>query len=366
MSCMARTVSFTARPLSSASRVPLTAISRVCRLLRAFWSMMAFICSRLAVISWTEVACSLVPCDRPCEAEATWAEAATSAPGGRTHVPMMRVNSAMNSLRCCAKLPGLVELPSMGGTREGCLGLPRGQPANRRRPPPWPRRSRPGAVHRFGRGPARQPEASIRPVAASTQASSTATSARPGTSAAPMAPPVRNAARATSPSCFDHRELTIRSYLPSDPGPERPRDGLRRAKLAFDRPRIRPASAAGSAPTGATRARRAPAPLAHRRTAWIPPPLNLAEQAAQRLDHRLPLAVQVVDHQPGPCCFRRARSPPAPPPPHRSPDRSNTLRREQVLSRKGHRFAPQLEMPSAPPATARPAAPHTRARRAAG
>jgi len=55
----------TALPLSSAARAPLVAACSTCRLLSAFWLMDAFICSRLELISSTDAACSLVPCERP-------------------------------------------------------------------------------------------------------------------------------------------------------------------------------------------------------------------------------------------------------------------------------------------------------------
>ena len=95
--CIALTVSCTALPPSSASRAPLTAIRRVSLLFAAFWLMMAFICSRFAVISWTEVACSVVPCDSACDADETWDDAATSAFAAERTLVSTRVTSPTNS-----------------------------------------------------------------------------------------------------------------------------------------------------------------------------------------------------------------------------------------------------------------------------
>ena len=61
MEPMAATVSFTARPLSSASLAPCTAICSICRPWPRFWVMLAVICSRLEVVSSKPLACSLLP-----------------------------------------------------------------------------------------------------------------------------------------------------------------------------------------------------------------------------------------------------------------------------------------------------------------
>src|SRR5258705_13784167 len=66
MLLMATTVCLTVRPLSSASFEPLTASCSVWRLFSAFWRMEADICSRLDVVSSTEAAYPLVPCDSVC------------------------------------------------------------------------------------------------------------------------------------------------------------------------------------------------------------------------------------------------------------------------------------------------------------
>ena len=76
---MASMVSATAWPPSAASRAPCTAICSVCLLLAALWVMDALICSRLAVVSCTDAACSLVPCERVCDEAETWLEAPLSA-----------------------------------------------------------------------------------------------------------------------------------------------------------------------------------------------------------------------------------------------------------------------------------------------
>jgi hypothetical protein len=79
MALMAPMVSATARPPSAASRAPLTAICSVCFPFSALRLMEALICSRLDVVSCTEAACSLVPCERLCDDADTWFDAPLSA-----------------------------------------------------------------------------------------------------------------------------------------------------------------------------------------------------------------------------------------------------------------------------------------------
>src|SRR6266516_7172694 len=68
---MAPTVSTPALPLSSPSRAAFTADCSSWRLLSAFFEIDAVICSRLEVVSSTEAACSLVPCERLCDVDET-------------------------------------------------------------------------------------------------------------------------------------------------------------------------------------------------------------------------------------------------------------------------------------------------------
>src|SRR5258707_15052944 len=75
---IASTVSFTALPLSSASREPFMAIDSVWRLLSAFCEIEAFICSRLAVVSCTAAACWLLPDDTDCAVDDTCPAAGAS------------------------------------------------------------------------------------------------------------------------------------------------------------------------------------------------------------------------------------------------------------------------------------------------
>ena len=96
MEVIAEDDSATARPLSSASLAPLTAICSLLRLFSAFWVMDALICSRLAVVSCTEAACSLVPWESVCEEAETWAEA-----------PERALSDGANALRL-AELAGLL------------------------------------------------------------------------------------------------------------------------------------------------------------------------------------------------------------------------------------------------------------------
>ena len=67
---MALADSVTALPDSSTSLAPLSAICSIWREFAAFCLMEAFICSKLAVVSSTDAACSLVPREKTCaEAE---------------------------------------------------------------------------------------------------------------------------------------------------------------------------------------------------------------------------------------------------------------------------------------------------------
>jgi len=75
---IASLVSPTARPLSSASRAPWMAMSRISWLLAAFWVMEAVICSRLAVACSTEALWLLVPRERLCAVDDTCVEAVES------------------------------------------------------------------------------------------------------------------------------------------------------------------------------------------------------------------------------------------------------------------------------------------------
>ena len=76
---IATTVSFTVPAALLGLGRALDAICSVWRLFSAFWVIEADICSRLEVVSSTEAACSLVPCERVCEVAETCA-AASSAP----------------------------------------------------------------------------------------------------------------------------------------------------------------------------------------------------------------------------------------------------------------------------------------------
>ena len=80
MDFIASTVCFTALPLSSASRAPLLATCSIWRLFSEFCVIEALISSRLLVVSSTEAACSLVPCESDCEEEATCCDALEIAP----------------------------------------------------------------------------------------------------------------------------------------------------------------------------------------------------------------------------------------------------------------------------------------------
>ncbi len=68
---IASTDSLTALPLCSTSSAPWRAIRSICRLFSAFCVIEACICSRLALVSSTEAACSLVPCDNDCAEDET-------------------------------------------------------------------------------------------------------------------------------------------------------------------------------------------------------------------------------------------------------------------------------------------------------
>ena len=66
--------------LSSASFAPWSAICSIWRLFSAFWVIDALICSSEDVVSSTEAACSLVPCDTTCAEADTWLEAESTCP----------------------------------------------------------------------------------------------------------------------------------------------------------------------------------------------------------------------------------------------------------------------------------------------
>src|SRR5581483_4242068 len=59
--------------------VDCAAMRSICRLFSAFWVIEAFICSRLALVSSTEAACSLVPWESDWADEETWYDAADTA-----------------------------------------------------------------------------------------------------------------------------------------------------------------------------------------------------------------------------------------------------------------------------------------------
>ena len=71
MASIASFVSPTARPLSSASRAPRMAMSRISWLFAAFWVIEAVICSRLAVACSTDALWLLVPRERLCAVDDT-------------------------------------------------------------------------------------------------------------------------------------------------------------------------------------------------------------------------------------------------------------------------------------------------------
>ena len=89
MERIAVTVSCTDRPLSSASRAPLTAICSFWRLLSAFCEIDALISSRLEVVSSTDAACSAVPCERDWEVAETCPAAAARASAPARTSPMI-------------------------------------------------------------------------------------------------------------------------------------------------------------------------------------------------------------------------------------------------------------------------------------
>src|SRR6478735_9099076 len=88
MSFIAETVSPTDLPLSAASEEPFSAICSIDRLFSAFLVIEALICSRLDVVSSTDAACSLVPCERDCEVALTCEEAPVSAAAPERTSPM--------------------------------------------------------------------------------------------------------------------------------------------------------------------------------------------------------------------------------------------------------------------------------------
>ncbi len=118
ISFMAETVCRTVRPLSSASLAPLTAICSVWRLFSAFCEMEALICSRLEVVSSTEAACSLVPCESVCEVAETCPAAEARALAPLRTSPMMRARlSPMSRMAESSRPISSLRLTSMRSVR---------------------------------------------------------------------------------------------------------------------------------------------------------------------------------------------------------------------------------------------------------